>query len=304
MSNLTVAASATAFERMFALVRDNLSVLKTDNGSWGPFTWTYTVQFDLQGGTLQLNNDDTVEVKHLDVVWDQLKFQICFNLPGFCVGGWCIIPDPFDGCWVSLPKICIGGPICLPLDLSGLVSEVDDLKANLVAKYFTDPTRPPGVSDLTAEFLNKSNQWQVFLNPVFVDVLPIDVPATIANILENLFKQAIQNIFSWVPDWALSLIWAVLGPLLDLLKTILGIAEDIQNWVEDLINKIFNLVAVIETAIAQYFASQNPLFQFEDPYPILDGAPSHNPIPVKIPFRNLAAHVNAQEMVVTADIGA
>jgi len=304
MSNLTVAASATAFERMFALVRDNLSVLKTDNGSWGPFTWTYTVQFDLQGGTLQLNNDDTVEVKHLDVVWDQLKFQICFNLPGFCVGGWCIIPDPFDGCWVSLPKICIGGPICLPLDLSGLVSEVDDLKANLVAKYFTDPTRPPGVSDLTAEFLNKSNQWQVFLNPVFVDVLPIDVPATIANILENLFKQAIQNIFSWVPDWAWSLIWAVLGPLLDLLKTILGIAEDIQNWVEDLINKIFNLVAVIETAIAQYFASQNPLFQFEDPYPILDGAPSHNPIPVKIPFRNLAAHVNAREMVVTADIGA
>jgi len=304
MSNLTVAASATAFERMFALVRDNLSVLKTDNGSWGPFTWTYTVQFHLQGGTLQLNNDDTVEVKHLDVVWDQLKFQICFNLPGFCVGGWCIIPDPFDGCWVSLPKICIGGPICLPLDLSGLVSEVDDLKANLVAKYFTDPTRPPGVSDLTAEFLDKSNQWQVFLNPVFVDVLPIDVPATIANILENLFKQAIQNIFSWVPDWAWSLIWAVLGPLLDLLKTILGIAEDIQNWVEDLINKIFNLVAVIETAIAQYFASQNPLFQFEDPYPILDGAPSHNPIPVKIPFRNLAAHVNAQEMVVTADIGA
>jgi hypothetical protein len=304
MSNLTVAASANAFERMFALVRDNLSVLKTDSGSWGPFTWTYTVQFHLQGGTLQLNNDDTVEVKHLDVVWDQLKFQICFNLPGFCVGGWCIIPDPFDGCWVSLPKICIGGPICLPLDLSGLVSEVDDLKANLVAKYFTDPTRPPGVSDLTAEFLNKSNQWQVFLNPVFVDVLPIDVPATIANILENLFKQAIQNIFSWVPDWAWSLIWAVLGPLLDLLKAILGIAEDIQNWVEDLINKIFNLVAVIETAIAQYFTSQNPLFQFDDPYPILDGAPSHNPIPVKIPFRNLAAHVNAQEMVVTADIGA
>jgi hypothetical protein len=289
---------------MFALVRDDLNVLTSDNGSWGPFTWSYTVQFHLQGGTLQLNNDDTVEVKHLDVVWDQLKFQVCFNLPGFCVGGWCIIPDPFDGCWVSLPQICIGGPICLPLDLSGLVSEVEDLKSNLVAKYFVDPTRPPGVSDLTAEFLNKSNQWQVFLTPVFVDVLPIDVPATIENILENLFKQAIQNLFSWVPGWAWSLIWAVLGPLLDLLKSILGITEDIQNWVEDLINKIFNLVAVIETAIAQYFASQNSLFQFEDPYPILDGASSHSPIPVKIPIRNLAAHVNAQEMVVTADIGA
>jgi hypothetical protein len=303
MSHLTVAASAKAVEQMFSLVRDNLNVSKSDNGSWGPFSWSYDIAFHLQSGTLQLNNDGTIEIKHLDVVWDQLKFQVCFNLPGFCVGGFCIIPDPFDGCWVSAPQICIGGPICLPLDLSGLVSQIDDLKANLVTKYWVDPTRPPNVSDLTAEFLGKSNQWQVFVNPTFVDVLPIDAPATIENIIENVFKQAIQNVFSWVPGWAWSLIWALLGPLLDLLKSILGIAEDIQNWVEDLLNNIFNLVAVIETAVAQLFASQNPLFQFEDPYSILDGEPSHNPIPVKIPIRNLAAQINAQEMVVTADIG-
>jgi len=304
MSHFTVAASARALEQMFALVRDNLNVSKSDNGSWGPLTWSYDVQFHLQGGTLQLNNDDTLEIKHLDVVWDKLQFQICFNLPGFCVGGWCIVPDPFDGCWVSLPKICIGGPICLPIDLSGLVSQIDDLKANLVAQYWIDPTRPPGITDLTAEFQNKSNQWKVFLNPVFVDVLPIDAPATIANIIENAFKQAIEAAFSWVPSWAWSLIWAVLGPLLDLLKSILGIVEDIENWVEDLLNNIFNLAALIETLVAQYFASQNSLFQFEDPYPIMDGNAAHNPIPVKIPIRNLAAHVNAQEMVVTADIGA
>jgi hypothetical protein len=96
----------------------------------------------------------------------------------------------------------------------------------------------------------------------------------------------------------------VLGPLLDLLKSILGIVEDIQNWVIDLLNNIFNLVGLVETLVAQYLASQNPLFQFEDPYTIMNGDPSHNPIPVKIPIRNLMAHVNAQEMVVTADIGA
>jgi hypothetical protein len=303
MSHLTVAASAKAFEQMFNLVRDNLHYSKSDNGNWGPLTWSYDIAFHLQGGTLQLNNDGTLEIKHLDVVWDDLKAKLCFNLPGFCIGGFCIIPDPFDGCWVSAPKLCIGGPICLPLDLSGLVSEVEDLKAKLLAKYWIDPTRPPNVSDLTAEFLGKSNQWQVFIDPVFVDVLPIDVPATIENIIETLIKTAIEDAFSWVPGWAWSLIWDVLGPLLDLLKSILGIAEDIQNWVEDLLNSIFNLVAVIETAIAQYFASQYPIFSFEDPYPILDGAPSHNPIPVKIPIRNLAAQIDAQEMVVTADIG-
>jgi hypothetical protein len=304
MSDFTLAASAKAFEQMFTLVRDNLRVSKADNGTWGPFSWSYAIQFHLNKGDIQLNNDDTVEIRHLDVVWDQLKFQVCFNLPGFCVGGWCIIPDPFDNCWVSLPKVCVGGPICLPIDLSGLVSEIEDLKANLVPKYFVDPARPPGVSDLTAEFLNKSNEWRVFLNPVFVDVLPINVPATIENLIETVFKKAIENAFSWIPDWAWSLLWDVLGPLLDLLKFILGILEDIQNWVEDLLNKIFNLVALIETLVTDYFASQYPLFKLEDPYPILDGQPSHNPIPVKIPLRDLGSHVNSKEMVVTADIGA
>jgi hypothetical protein len=303
MSHLTVAASAKAFEQMFALVRDDFHFSKTDSGSWGPFTWSYDIAFHFSGGTLQLNNDGTVEIKHLDVVWDALEFQVCFDLPGFCIGGFCIIPDPFDGCWVSAPKICIGGPICLPLDLSGLVSEVDDLKANLLAQYWVDPTRPAGISDLTAEFMGKSNEWKVFLNPVFVDVLPIDVPATIENILENVFKQAIENAFSWIPGWAWSILWTLLGPLLDLLKSILGIAEDIQNWVEDLLNSIFNLVAVIETAIAQDLAGAYPLITFEDPYPILDGEPGHNPIPVKIPIRNLAATIDAAEMVITADIG-
>jgi len=304
MSHATVAASAKAFGQIFNVVRDNLQVSKSDNGTFGPFSWSYAIKFHIEKGTVQLNNDDTVEIEHLDVVWDELKFQICFDLPGFCVGGWCVIPDPFDNCWVSLPKVCIGGPVCLPIDLSGLVSEIEDLKANLVPRYYVDPTRPPGVSDLTAEFLGKSNEWRVFLNPVFVDVLPIDVPATISNLIETVFKNAIESAFSWLPGWAWSLIWDLLGPLLDLLKSILGILEDIQNWVEDLLNSVFNLVAVIETLVADYFASKYPLFKFEDPYPILDGQPSHNPIPVKIPIRNLASHVNSQEMVVTLDIGA
>jgi len=314
MSHLTIAASARAFEQMFALVRDNLKLSNSDKGSYGPLgvaiTWSYDVKFHLQGGTLQLNNDGTVEIKHLDVVWDQLKFQICFDLPEKCVGGWCVIPDPRGGCLVSVPKKCIGGQICLPIDLSGLVSEIDDLKANLVAKYWVDPSRPPGISDLHAEFLGKSNQWQVFLNPVTVDVLPIDVPATIGNLIESAFKKAIEDTFPLLPGWAWPLIWGVLGPLLDLLKSILGFAEDLTNWVEDLLNKIFNLApplpthGFVETAVSQYFAAQHPLFHFEDPYEILAGAPSHNPIPVKIPIRNLAAHINAQEMVVTADIGA
>jgi hypothetical protein len=304
MSQLTVAASAKAFGLMFGVVRDGLHLQTSGSDSFGPFTAEWSVAAHLQDGSIQLNDDDTAEVTHLEVVWDTLDLKLCFDLPGFCVGGWCIIPDPFDGCWLSLPKICIGGPICLDIDLGGLVSEINDLKANLIPTYYVDPARPPGVTDLTAEFLGHSNQWQVFLNPVWVHVDPIDVPATIENVIMNLFKQAIEDAFSWVPSWAWPLIWVVLGPLLDVLAAALGIAGDLVSWLEDLLNSTIDLLGWLETAVAQYLASQWPVLQFEDPLPILDGGPGHNPIPVKIPIRNLAAHINAAEMVVTADVGA
>ena len=57
----------------------------------------------------------------------------------------------------------------------------------------------------------------------------------------------------------------------------------------------------IETAVADYLASKYPIYQFEDPYPIL---PQNGLlIPVKIPLRNLTATVNTNEMIVLADVG-
>jgi len=304
MSQVTLAASAKAFGLMFQVVRDGLHPSTTDHASYGPFTAQWSVAAHLEDGSIQLNNDDTAEVTNLQVVWDTLDLKLCFDLPGFCVGGWCIIPDPFDGCWVSLPSICVGGPICLDINLSGLVSEITDLKANLMPKYYVDPARPPGVSDLTAEFAGHSNQWQVFLNPVWVHVDPIDVPATIENVIVNLLEQAIEDAFPGVPSWAWSLIWDVLGPLIDVFTSILGIVGDVAQWLENLLNNTIDLLGWLETVVAQYLASQWPILHFEDPYPILDGNPAHNPIPVKIPIRNLAAHINSAEMVVTADVGA
>src|SRR5277367_4092484 len=148
MSDITIAASSNAFEQLFNVIRNNFTFAKSDSGSFGPFTASYSVAMHLEGGNIQLNNDDTVEIKHLKIVWDTLKVSVGFDLPGFCIGGWCLIPDPWNGCLVGIPKICIGGPITVPLDLSGLVSEVNDLKANLNPVYFVDPTRTAAETDL------------------------------------------------------------------------------------------------------------------------------------------------------------
>jgi len=302
MSHITIAASSKAFEKLFNVVRDNFTFAKSDSGSFGPFSASYNVKLHLDNGTVQLNDDDTVEVKNLDIVWDILKVGVCFNLPGFCIGGWCIIPDPWNGCLLGVPEICIGGPICINPNLSGLVSEINDVKARLKPVYFVDPGRDPSWSDLTAEFNGKSNQWKIFIDPVFVSVDPIDIPASVANMIENLVRDAIEDMFpSWVPDWAIDLLMAALGPILDLVKSILGFVDSIEDFISDLLGNTFDLLGLIETAVADYFASKYPIYKFEDPYPILPG--SGGLIPVKIPIRQLASHVNSKEMIVTADVG-
>ena len=302
MSQITLAASANAFEQLFKVLINNFTFSKSDSGSFGPFSASYSVSLHLEGGTLTLNDNGTIQIKDVDIVFDTLKVQVCFDLPGFCVGGYCIVPDPWNGCLVSLPKFCIGGPICAPLDLSGLVSEISDIKASLTPKYFVDPGRQAGWTDLDAEFNGKPNKWQIFIDPAWVNIEPIDIPDTIENILENIIKDAINNLFpSWLPDWAKNLIWDFLGPILDLVKGILGIVGSIADFLQNLLDNSFNLLADIETALAEYFASQYPIYQFEDPYPILPS--SGGLIPVKIPIRNLTSTVNSKEMIVHADVG-
>jgi hypothetical protein len=302
MSHITIAASENAFGQLFKAARDNFTFSQSDSGSFGPFSASYAVALHLDDGTIQLNSDNTIEIKTVDVVFDTLTLQLCFNVPGFCIPSFCIVPDPWNGCLVGFPGFCIGGPICVPLDMSGLVSEISDIKASLVPSYFVDPARAPGWSDLDAEFNGHPNKWRIFIDPVWVVVDPIDIPATIGNVLENAVKSAINNLFpSWLPGWAKDLIWAFLGPILDMVKDALGILDNIEDFIQNLLGTTFNLLGLIETAVADYFASQHPIYEFEDPYPLLPA--SGGLIPVKIPIRNLSATVNSDEMVILADVG-
>lgn len=303
MSHITIAASERAFEKIFTLVRDNFTFSKADSASFGPFSASYAVGGKLSGGTLDLLSDGSVQIKTLDLVWTTLKVKVCFNLPGFTIPGFCIIPDPWNGCLLGIPDITIGGPVCIPLDLSGLVTEVNEVRAHLNPVYFVDPGRNPAWSDLEAEFNGKPNKWRIFLDPDWVSVDPIDVPASIGNLFENLIESAVENMLpGWLPGWAKDLIMSALGFVIDAVKALLGIADAIEDWISDLLGNALDLLGFIETAIADYFAAQYPIYEFEDPYPILPGGGGL--IPVKIPIRNLTATINTNEMVVEANVGA
>lgn len=303
MSDLTVAASEDAFRDLFTVLRDDFTFAASDSGSFGPFSASYAVALHLEDGTVDLRADNTVAVKELDVKWDTLSVSIGFDIPEICVGGWCIIPTPF-GCALRLPRICVFSAdpdIDVPLDLSGIVTSELSVTGSLRTSYFVDPARPPGMTPVQAQIAGIPNQWQVFLDPETVDVDVFDIADIVGDLLESAVTSAVNALLPG-PQWVRDLVLAILGPIIDLIRDILDLPDDIEEWLSDLLNVSFGLLNLILTAVADYFAAQNPLFEFEDPYPILDA--SGGLIPVKIPITDLTVLVNDDEMVVEANVGA
>jgi hypothetical protein len=301
MSHVTLAVSAATFKHLFVFLRDRISYSKSDSTSWGPFTVNYSVAVHLADGDVTLNDDGTVEIAGLKAIWDSLGVSLSFTLPQWCVGGWCAVPTPW-GCAVRLPELCVGGDVVsIHPNLDGLESKVTDFKADLATVYFTDPARAPGLTDVAAEQAGTPNKWQIFLHPDRVLIEPIDPIGTAGNLLVEAMNAVIDDVLGPLPDWAKSLVKDIIGPIEGFIKTVFGIADDIDTWFQNLLGDL-NLVADLETAVAQYFAQQYPLHEFPDPYPMLPWEPA-TPLPVFIPLRNLAATVNSAEMVATVDVG-
>ena len=307
MSHLTVAASERAVIKLFEFARDQASFSTADSGSFGPFTASYAVAAHLEGGTVDLRSDGSIDVRELDIKWDTLSLTLGIDIPEICVGGWCIVPNPFDGCVVRLPRLCVfddDPDIEIPLDLSGVITSEVSFRAAPVIKYFVDPGRQGWMTDLDAEDAGVPNKWQLFIDPITIDIDVFDVADIVGDLLENLVDAAIDGLLGGLPGWAKDLIRAILGPVIDLIRAILDLPDDIEEWVSNLLGVSLGLFDFILTFVADYFAARTPVYELEDPYPIMDADPSVPLIPVKLPIRDLAVMVDDDEMVLSANVGA
>ncbi|HKO61289.1 MAG TPA: hypothetical protein VJV03_09030 [Pyrinomonadaceae bacterium] len=308
MSHLTVAVSENAFRELFNTLRDNLTFAASDSRDFGAFSASYSVAAHLEGGTIDLRNDNTVQIKELDILWDVFQFGIGFDIPELCVGGFCIIPKPWpwSGCLVRAPRICVFSAdpdVSLNLDLSSIIRSEISITARPVIKYRVDPGRQSWMSDLDAEDANVPNKWQLFIDPVTVDIDVFDVADIVADLLMDAAEAAVNGLLGWLPGWAKSAILALLGGIIDLIRDILDIPDDIGEWLSDLLGVSLGFFNTIVNFVADYFANQTPLFEFEDPYPILPAIPSIPLNPVKLPVRDLSLRFEDTEMVLEANVG-
>lgn len=303
MADVTIAASEAAFQEFFNHVRDNFSFAAADTVDFGPFTAGYELDIRLKDGTIDLRSDNTVSVKELDIDPVTVRGFIGIDIPRICIGGFCIIPTPF-GCALRAPRWCLfddDPDIGLDLDLGPFLRSEISFIGSLVTQYFVNPARPPGMDYLTAEDLGLENQWQVFVDTESVDLDLFDFADIAGDLLEAAIDEAIDTLLGPLPGWAKDLIRAVLGPLVDLVRAILDLPDDIDEWLSDLFGTSLGLVDLIAQVLLDHFAREFPINVIEDPFPVLPA--SGGLIPVKVPITDLQVRVTDDEMIAEANIG-
>jgi hypothetical protein len=301
--DVLAAGSERATQELFDAIRDGAKLDVADSVDFGPFTAGYDVEAHLEGGTVDLRPNGTIALNELDVEWDVLHFFAGIDIPEVCVGGFCIIPNPFGGCLVRAPQICAfsaNPDLGINLDLSGLlVSEVSAVVEPIV-KYSVNPGRTAGMNDWDAHDAGVPNHWQLYIDPVSIDLDIFDFADIVGNLLENALNAAIDNLLGPLPDWAKDLIRALLGPIIDLVRDILDIGDDLQEWLSQLLGTSLGLINVILTFIADLLAT-SPIIEFPDPLPLLEAEPGK--MAVLLPVEFLGVEVDDTELQLQVDVG-
>jgi hypothetical protein len=288
--DLTAAVSAKTFGKIFGALVKGFHFACADHGNYGPFSASYDVEAHLEGGSIQLRNNGTIEVSDLEVKWDDLSLNLCVDIPEQCVGGGCVIPNPFDGCILSVPKICIfsdNPDFCIPINLGGFITSEVTFTAGIRVFY--------GIGS------GVTNRWQIVIVPELpFDLQIIDVADTVGTIFKNLIDAAINGLLGGIPDWAKALLNAFFDSVDDIIRFVLDIPDDIAGWLMDVLTSL-GVFDVLLAGVYDFLAKKLPAFEIDDPVKALDQ--SGPLIPVMIPIEFLGVQINSDEMIIEGDVG-
>lgn len=324
MAHLTVAVSEGTIQKAFDVLVKNVAWEKQDSSDFGAFTAGYHIKGHLEGGDVDLRNDGTIRIKELDIKWDKLEVSLGIDIPEICVGGGCI-PMPWPIPDICLPRVCIFSAdpdISISPDFAAFVAQEVSFTGSIEARYYNASLPvPPGfnpcqllqdvlIDNSIIQPFPPTNQWHIFINPQTIDVDLFDFADIVGDLIEDALTAAITALIpgGWVRD----LILAIIGGIADLIRFILDIPDEIDEWLSDLFNVSFGLLDFLGTLVLDFFGNCVPIARIDDPFEImpekvsnsvlLSGAPV-TLVPVKVPIPSLTVNVNDVEMVATADVG-
>lgn len=307
-TDLTIAVSEDSFAEAFAAFRDTFGFTASDTVDEGPLTAGYDLDIELRDGSVDLQSPDEIRIEELAIFFRTLRAFAGVDIEPRTIGGFCIIPRIFrDGCAVRAPSIPLftdDPDIGIDLDLSDFLTSEATFTARPTVEYAEN--HPPSVSYLDAQKTTPPtvNEWEVYVEPDEVDVDLIDVADTdtVERLVEGAIDDEINRILRPVPPILREFAVRILRPVIDRFRELIGLIDDIQEWLSNLLGVTLGLFNTIAEALADFLLS-DPIITVEDPYPVMGGGSSTPLIPVKIPIVDLSVEVSDTELVVTADIG-
>ena len=299
MATIQLAVSENSMNKVLDNLINNFHI--TESGSsTGNFRASYNVGIRLTGGSVDLKNDpDEIVLKEIDVNWDPLNVTLEIDIPEICLGGFCIFWLPFLGCVARAPKICLfsaNPDISIPLNLDGLITSEISGGFNAIIRYKDEPSNN-SLNPYQAYAANNMDKWQVFLNSRWLDLDIIDISDTVGNLLDNIVDNLINGIFGGLPGWAKDILSWSLHEINDIIRGILDIGDDIDEWLSDLLGVNFGLFDFILQEVGNYIANSYPLYEISNPFPIIPGAN-----PVLLPINSIRTDVTNDEFVINVDI--
>ena len=300
----TAALAEDAVAALFNQLRDGFSQSASGSADLGPFSASYAAEVHLENGTIDMRPDGTIAVSELDVAFGTLELCLGLDIPEICVGGFCIIGIPFDGCAVRAPEICLfddDPDIELCLDIGPFLRTELSAALRPLVKYAPNPARGAAMNDWDAVEAGVANHWQLYVDPVSIDIDLFDVADIVGGLLEDAVDAVLDTILGPLPGWAKDLIRAILGPVIDLIRGILDLGDDIEEWISDTLGVSLGLFDFLLTLVGDYLAEGRPLAEIPDPLTLVpaDGGL----IPVLVPMEYLGVRVDDAEMVIEVDLG-
>ncbi len=283
MSDIKIQVKEKLIDDIFQEQKKQVKIDQTFPWSNGSFKVRGKVKAHLKDGEIRIVRAGTkshLEIKELDIVWEDVRFQFGLDIPTVTIGGQCVL-RAFGRCRIRLPK------------KSFFRRSIDVKTPEIRLPQFRSE-----ISMSAFPIINQNdNNYKVYLKPTRPDIDFIDIPDTIGDALDSFVDKVVDNILGFLPRWARNLIKRILGSLTKLVRRLLDLGDDIEEWLSRVLNTSLGVFDMFADILLAFFGPKFEIFEISDPYPILEGTETLKPVLLNISDLGVNLDVPNKELV-------
>ena len=114
------------------------------------------------------------------------------------------------------------------------------------------------------------------------------------------YRRVRDEILRRMPGWARDLVKSILGPVIDVVRDILDLGDDLGEWLTELFGVQFDLINILIGWIVDQFTA-SPVARLDEPMPLM--AAQADRMAVLLPVEFIGLVVDDTEMQLQIDIG-